>query len=308
MIASIFEFLYQLSLDALRYTSVIAVGVFVFFSVLALAWAVNESRSASHRNYMDAPPAFMAPLWVLITLVAWPVQRLCPDAIKIRIDERLKRFGVSFNLQASELIAAFIVYPTLLVGGAMVVSQTGSKPIATEVYLLLGVLGLLLPEMWLRDQRNRRNKEVSHSLPTYLEYLSMCVDAGLNFSGALRQAVEKGPHGAMRNEFRIVSRDLRAGFSRADALTRMGDRLGSADIQTFVSAVNQAEKMGASIRDTLRIQAEQRLNERFQRAEKMAMEAPVKLVVPLVAFIFPLTFIMLLFPIVVRFIEEGSMF
>jgi tight adherence protein C len=87
----------------------------------------------------------------------------------------------------------------------------------------------------------------------------------------------------------------------------MEERVDIGDVSTFVRAVIQAEKMGSSMRDTLVIQAEQRLNERFQRAEKLAMEAPVKLVIPLVAFIFPLTFVILLFPIVVKFMAEGTL-
>ena len=79
------------------------------------------------------------------------------------------------------------------------------------------------------------------------------------------------------------------------------------EVTSLVSAVTQANKMGSSLFDTLQSQAEQRLDERFRRAEKMAMEAPVKLIVPLVIFIFPLTFIILLFPIVTRFYDGGSL-
>jgi tight adherence protein C len=135
----------------------------------------------------------------------------------------------------------------------------------------------------------------------------MCVDAGLNFSGAVKQAVDKGPHGALRNEFRVILRDINSGYTRADALTRMEERVNLQDISVFVRAVIQADRLGSSLKDTLSGQASQRLNERFQRAEKAAMEAPVKLIVPLVIFIFPLTFIILLFPIVMEFQAGGSL-
>jgi tight adherence protein C len=135
----------------------------------------------------------------------------------------------------------------------------------------------------------------------------MCVEAGLNFQGALTQAMEKAPPGALRNEFAIVLRDMRSGLARADALRRMADRLDIGEITSFVSAIIQAEKMGASLANVLRVQAEQRRAERFQRAEKMAMEAPVKLVAPLIIFIFPVTFIILGFPIVMKFMGEGML-
>ncbi len=108
----------------------------------------------------------------------------------------------------------------------------------------------------------------------------------------------------MRNEFGIVMRDLRAGLPRAEALKRMGARLDIPEVSSFVNAVVQAERMGGSMATTLRIQADQRRNERFQRAEKQAMQAPVKLIFPLVAFIFPVTFIVLGFPIVMKFLSQ----
>jgi tight adherence protein C len=131
------------------------------------------------------------------------------------------------------------------------------------------------------------------------------VEAGLNLQGALAQAMEKAPPSPLRNEFGIVLRDLRSGLPRADALRRMAERLEINEVTSFVSSMVQAERMGSSLAAVLRIQAEQRRNERFQRAEKMAMEAPIKLTFPLIAFIFPVTFIVLGFPIAMKFMSEG---
>jgi tight adherence protein C len=133
------------------------------------------------------------------------------------------------------------------------------------------------------------------------------VEAGLNLTGAIKQAMDKGPPGALRNEFQMITRDLRAGVPRADALRRMENRLNMKAITSFVGTVIQAEKMGASVGAALRVQSQQRRIERFQRAEKLAMEAPVKLILPLIAFIFPVTFIVLAFPIVVKFMQEGML-
>jgi tight adherence protein C len=105
----------------------------------------------------------------------------------------------------------------------------------------------------------------------------------------------------------MVVRDLRAGVPRADALRRMEKRLEMEEITSFVGTVIQAEKMGARLGSALRVQALQRRTERFQRAEKLAMEAPVKLILPLIVFIFPVTFIVLAFPIVMKFMMEGML-
>ena len=202
---------------------------------------------------------------------------------------------------AGQMVLSLVGASTILILG---VSSGGINP---GLLILFSVVAWFLPNLWIKDFKRRRDTEVMRTLPIYLEYLTMCVDAGLDLPGAMKQAVDKGPRGAIRNEFRVILRDISSGYTRADALARFDERMSLPEITSLVSAVTQANKMGSSLFDTLQSQAEQRLDERFRRAEKMAMEAPVKLIVPLVIFIFPLTFIILLFPIVTRFYDGGSL-
>lgn len=280
-------------------------GVAVVCLILA-GYALVQLVSDEERNYMDAPPPFAIPVWPLVRLITFFFGSNLPAQFLDKIDAKLQKYGVSFMVNAEEYFSLCLVYAILLPAlGAVALGSSGS--VNPGILLLLALMGVVIPEAWIRDARRKRDVEIIRTLPTYLEYLSMCVDAGLNFSGALRQAVDKGPRGAMKNEFRIVLRDVNSGQARADALRRLEKRVDLKDVSVFVSAIVQAEKMGSSMRETLVVQAQQRLDERFQRAEKMAMEAPVKLVIPLVAFIFPLTFIILLFPIIVKFIDQGSL-
>lgn len=275
-------------------------------AVILLVASILYMLDDEERRYMDQPPSFMRPVWPLVRLLAYFVISNLPGTLLNKAERKLQKNGVSFMLTGEEYIAGCVVFIMLFpaMGWFAMASSGDVEPL---LLVFLALLGGALPSLWMRDARHKRDVALVRNLPVYLEYLSMCVDAGLNFSGALRQTVEKGPHGAMRNEFRIVLRDISSGQTRADALSRMAERVDLKDIGIFVSAVIQAERMGSSMKDTLEIQAEQRLNERFQRAEKMAMEAPVKLVIPLVVFIFPLTFIILLFPIVIKFIQQGSL-
>ena len=184
--------------------------------------------------------------------------------------------------------------------------RTGFLVAMMVLLFLLGlVLGYFYPDIWLSDVRGRRAKAVQRTLPSYLDFITMAVEAGLNMTGAISQAMDKGPPGPLKHEFYMVVRDLRSGLPRADALRRMEARLQMVEISSFVGTVIQAEKMGASLGAALRGQAEQRRVERFQRAEKLAMEAPVKLIGPLMMFIFPVTFIVLGFPIVMKFLNSG---
>ncbi len=283
----------------------INVGIAVFailMSVAALLYMLDDGE----REHMDEPPAFMQPMWPLIRLMTFFLSSNLPAEWLNKLDAKLQKNGVSFSVTAEEYFSACVVFALSFPALAWMAMASSGK-VDPMLLIMLALLGVFLPELWMRDARHKRDAELIRNLPVYLEYLSMCVDAGLNFAGALKQAVEKGPKGAMRNEFRIVLRDINSGQTRADALTRLEKRVDISDISVFVRAVIQAERMGSSMKDTLVIQAEQRLNERFQRAEKMAMEAPVKLVIPLVVFIFPLTFVILLFPIVIKFLEQGTL-
>ena len=131
------------------------------------------------------------------------------------------------------------------------------------------------------------------------------MEAGLNLQGAMTQAVAKGPKGVLRDEFQRVLRDIRAGKARAESLRAMAQRMDEPAVANFTTAVIQAESMGMNLGPVLRAQADQRRSERFLRAEKLAMEAPVKLLFPLLAFIFPCTFIVLFFPIAMKFMHSG---
>ncbi len=281
------------------------VGIAIFALLLAMA-ALTFMLDDADRVNMDDPPGFMRPVWLLIQLLTFFLSSNLPGTLLNKADVKLQKNGVSFSLTAEEYISACVAFALLIPGLAWVALASSGK-VDPFILVLLCAVGAILPELWMKDARFKRDSELVRTLPEYLEYISMCVDAGLNFSGALKQAVEKGPKGAMRNEFRIVLRDISSGQTRADALTRLEQRVDISDISVFVRAIIQAERMGSSMKDTLLIQADQRLNERFQRAEKMAMEAPVKLVIPLVVFIFPLTFVILLFPIVIKFMEQGTL-
>jgi tight adherence protein C len=188
-------------------------------------------------------------------------------------------------------------------------SSTGGEAFLFGAYLqvaLLGfVLGFFYPVIWLKDRLAMRRSELMKTLPFFLDIITLCVEAGLNLQGAVHQAVSKGPKGVLRDEFQRVIRDIRAGKSRAESLRAMSERLNEGSITNFVGAVIQAESMGMNLGPVLRAQADQRRSERFLRAEKLAMEAPVKMLFPLIAFIFPCTFIVLFFPIVMKFMNSG---
>jgi tight adherence protein C len=286
--------------------AVASTGLSVFL-IIVLGNVIAGMVESEDRTYMDPLPPMLKLIWPFVQVIAYFGCSWLPYELLESVERRLQRTGVSFLLTAEQFLGLQIL--SIIAWPLIAILMMASMQYDSEwgAYIVLGalLLGFAHPNMWLSDNRKRRENAIIRGMPTYLDFITMCVEAGLNFQGALQQAMDKAPTSPLRNEFAIVLRDLRSGLSRSDALRRMADRLDIQETTSFVSSVIQAERMGSSLASVMRVQAEQRRNERFQRAEKMAMEAPIKLVGPLILFIFPVTFIVLGFPIAMKFLGEG---
>lgn len=260
------------------------------------------------RQYKDPPPLGFRLAW-------WPIQwighyldpRLSAKAQQ-SLATRLRKGGLDYTLRPAQFVAARLVCALFV----MALAAWGARTVAPaqagllwQALALAALLGWAYPALWLGDRLKARKKELLKTLPFFLDVITLCVEAGLNLQGAMTQAVAKGPKGVLRDELQRVLRDMRAGKARAESLRAMAQRLDEPAVGHWVVAVVQAESMGMSLGPVLRVQADQRRSERFLRAEKLAMEAPVKMLFPLLAFIFPCTFIVLFFPIAMKFMHSG---
>ena len=289
--------------ELLHAAAALSTGGWVF-CLLLLIMILNAGVPEDDRSYMDPIGGRLKLIWPLVRIISYYICTNFSNEFLERTDKQLQRTGVGYVLNAEQFIALRFVSALLTLGffWFLIAAMQWQAPL---LYLLAPPIGFMLPIIWLGDTRKKREKDVIMAMPAFLDFITMAVEAGLNLTGALGQAMEKGPTGPLRNEFAIVLRDLRSGVPRSDALRRMAERLDINEVSSFVSAMIQAERMGSSLANVLRIQSDQRRNERFARAEKTAMEAPVKLVFPLIIFIFPVTFVVLGFPIVMKFLAEG---
>ncbi|MBF0257103.1 MAG: type II secretion system F family protein [Gammaproteobacteria bacterium] len=291
----------SLTLEMVFSLAVLSIGI----CVLLLAYLfqkVTGDVERDERDYMDPLPPLLALIWPLVLLVANSLVQFHSNRYLDQLDSRLQKTGVSYMVNAEQFVA--MRYVGALIAffiGLILIMAVPPKQGTLLILLGLAAGGFMFPLVWLSDTRKRREKQVIRTLPVFLDFITMSVEAGLNLTGAVQQAMNKGPDGPLKNEFNIIMRDIRSGVTRAEAMKRMAARLDIPDITSFVNAMVQAERMGSSMAKTLRLQSEQRRTERFQRAEKQAMQAPVKLIFPLVAFIFPVTFIVLGFPIMMKF-------
>jgi tight adherence protein C len=291
-------------------------------AVALIAWLISRALTAvpeEDRQYKDRPPLGFRMGWLPIQWVSHYISPLMSPKGHDRLLTKLRQGGLDYTISPPQFVASRVVCAAFVAllfwwilgsfDNPLDNAKAGKTGFPASSYiqaLVIGALcGWIYPAIWLRDHLGKRKREVLKSLPFLLDIITLCVEAGLNMQGAMTQAVAKGPKGVLRDELQRVLRDIRAGKARAESLRDMSERLNEPSITNFSTAVIQAERMGMNLGPVLRAQADQRRSERFLRAEKLAMEAPVKMLFPLIAFIFPCTFIVIFFPIVMKFMNSG---
>ena len=166
-----------------------------------------------------------------------------------------------------------------------------------EFVALQLMLGWVVPDVWLRGARKRRHLSIQRSLPFVLDLLTLSVEAGMDFISALQRNCKSRRLDPLNEELLRMTKEIQVGSSRKEALRNMADRVRQGDLKAVAYALIQADELGVSIGAILRIQSEQLRSKRFDRAEKLAAEAPVKMLGPLMLCIFPAVFIILLGPV-----------
>jgi tight adherence protein C len=165
------------------------------------------------------------------------------------------------------------------------------------------LVGYSLGGLWMRNTRRSLEYQIARELPSYLDLLTICVEAGATLTAGVNQIIESAPDSPLRRYFEHVLREVRGGQLRTHAFERVAGLYAIPSLSTLAAALGHAESSGMSLGGILRAQGQQRIAERFARAERLAMQAPVKLLGPLVLCIFPCTFVVLAVPIVVRLTE-----
>jgi tight adherence protein C len=275
---------------------IIAVGFLIrVVQRLMDGWRLGEAAALVRR---PALPAWLRVGLPLARALASRAGPHLPVRLRAYCQAALRRAGLDEELLPQEWLMLAAVW-SMAVSVAILMWLQPPWPVA----LCIGLILLLLPWLWLRDTRKRREQDILRDLPIYLDMLTLALEAGGALSVALRVATERAVDSPLKQAFLRVQGDLRAGRSRAEALRALGERLDIASMAPLIAALIQADASGGSLAAVLRAQSEQRLNERYAAAEKLAMEAPVKMLLPLILCIFPCTVLVLAFPIVMRFLS-----
>lgn len=171
---------------------------------------------------------------------------------------------------------------------------------AEEFVALKFMLFWVLPEMWLSRAIVKRHLSIQRSLPFVLDLLTLSVEAGMDFISALQRNCKSRRLDPLNEELLRMTKEIQIGLSRKEALADMAERVQQTDLKSVAFALIQADELGVSVGAILRIQSEQMRSKRFDRAERLAAQAPVKMLGPLMLFIFPAVFIILLGPILMQ--------
>ncbi|WP_018703869.1 type II secretion system F family protein [Anaeromusa acidaminophila] len=263
-----------------------------------------EKRSFAKDKPLDDmdKPFYQRVLLPLLASIGEGLAGLTPKSLQKAVETRLVMAGITLGTNEFLFIWALVVIllPMGVVSGMQLVHLP--MDIVWKAGLLCLIFGALLPFVWLNNQVQARKNRIQKDLPGTLDLLTVSVEAGLGFDGALAKLTEK-MKGPLVDEFGRVLKEMRMGVARRKAIGDMGRRCDVPDLSLFTAAIIQADHLGVSIGNVLRVQAVSMRERRRQRTEEKAMKAPIKMLVPLVFFIFPFLFIIILGPAVLQLMK-----
>lgn len=220
-----------------------------------------------------------------------------------KTENNLKLAGV--NIRINEYNAARLILSGVLVIGTILITGLFSVNVQLKLlFVLMALLGSAIgPNVFLKLRISERKEEIRNQLPDVMDLLCVSMEAGLGFDSALIKIGER-LHGVFVDELNIVHTEISLGKPRRDALRSLSERNPVDELTTFVASIIQAEKLGIPIKNALVIQAQEHRIRRRQRAEEKAMKAPVKMLIPLVIFVLPVLFIILLGPTILQMVDQ----
>ena len=237
-----------------------------------------------------------------------------PAFVKSRemADQMIVASGMEGLLSGSEFVALKILVP-IVCGSAWALAVFAPAMLDAETFLsgntvLIAMLGFLYfyayPLMWLRSTLKKRHFAIMRALPFVLDLLTLSVEAGMDFMSALQRNCNSRRLDPLNEELIRMTREVQMGISRRVALRNMAERSRQGDLKAVSFALIQADELGVPIGPILRIQSDQLRQRRFDRAERLANEAPVKMLGPLLLCIFPAVLIVLLAPILLQAVKN----
>jgi tight adherence protein C len=224
------------------------------------------------------------------------------EQLKNETDKNLLMAGLADSITAENFIAVRGFWMIMGIAALLFFSFVG-RPVNGGVLL---IAFFFYPKVWLTTTIKKRHLEILKALPNVLDLLTLSVEAGKDFLTALRDILTRRKSDALGDELGRTFQEIQLGKTRQVALKDLANRVQQPELTAVLNSIIQAEELGVSIGHLLRIQGDQLRNKRFTRAEKLAGEAPVKIILPVVIFIFPAVVIILMGPIILQALKMLS--
>lgn len=233
-------------------------------------------------------------------------RHLIAGSYAAKLDRLLARAGRPAAWPLDRVIVAKPITALFSGGFGFLLFLMHANPQLLMLGAVLLVIGFFLPDLLVYNSGIKRQEAIQLELPNVLDQLLISVEAGLGFEAAMSR-VASSSTGPMSEEMKRALQEMQLGRSRAEAYIALSERSTVAELKSFVRAVVQAERYGIGIVSVLKAQASQMRVKRRQRAEEKAMQLPVKVLFPLLTFIFPVLFIIILGPAVINIMGSGFM-
>lgn len=242
-------------------------------------------------------------LFNLLRKLAIVVKPLCSPALRQRMSKDLVMGKVDMVVEEFMLIKILVIMILLWLFTPMLSKQETAVPI----FGMCLAIGYLAPDWWLKGRIKKIKEELVRDLPDTVDLLALCVNAGLDFMMALKYLVEKSKPSMIMNELAIMMQEINVGKPRREALRSFSKKYELPDISTFARTLIQADRMGTSVSEALNILSEDMRETRLRRGEAVALKAPLKMLIPLLLFIFPVVGILVAGPIFLEFFQNNPL-
>jgi tight adherence protein C len=289
-----------------------AAAVLLAFYAASIASEITYVTLADGRKTERKIPLIFRLLLPFVSNLSRVVNRPAFAKSRETADQMIVASGLEGLLSGSEFIALKILVP-FVCGSAWALAVFAPVMLDAETFLsgntvLIAMLGFLYfyayPLMWLRNTLKKRHFAIMRALPFVLDLLTLSVEAGMDFMSALQRNCNSRRLDPLNEELIRMTREVQMGISRRVALRNMAERSRQSDLKAVSFALIQADELGVPIGPILRIQSDQLRQRRFDRAERLANEAPVKMLGPLLLCIFPAVLIVLLAPILLQAVKN----
>ncbi|HEY4535429.1 MAG TPA: type II secretion system F family protein [Enteractinococcus sp.] len=229
-------------------------------------------------------------------------RKLTPSPLLHYLQRQYILAGRPANWTVGTLVTLKFLWLILALVGILAVVLTSPPPFLAFLALLVAVGGYFLPELLLKNEGQKRSEQIERELADTLDQMTIAIEAGLGFDAAMARAGQNGK-GPLAEELVRTLQEISMGYSRRQAFESLTKRTDAPDLRRFVRAVIQADSYGVSMAGVLYTQADEMRTKRRQRAEEKAQKVPVKVLLPMMLFILPVLFIVVLGPAILNMME-----